>query len=73
MSSSAKYWYATKLFGLPEAQIRYYGELTKPQTAQCHYYFGVAGCEAYIYAVKRSGDLVWNRELLRPAYEALNR
>lgn len=68
--SSAKYWYASVLFGLPESQIRYYGELPPAQKERCHYLFGKLGCESYVYAVKRDGDLVTSRERLRPEWEA---
>lgn len=71
--STAKYWYATNLFALPEEQIRYYDELTPEQKERCHHFFGKSNCQLYVYAVKQDGELVWNRELKRPEYEVHGR
>lgn len=59
-----KQHYARRLFGLPTDQIRYFGELNKAQIEEVRKYFssGLVNVEQYIYAVKRDGHLVWQRE-----------
>lgn len=70
---SNKQMYASHLFALPVEQIRYYDELTPEQLEQCHHYFGISqeNNRKYVYAVKKNGGLVWNRELKRPEWESI--
>lgn len=69
---NAKDFYATKCFALPPEQIRYYDELTTAQKGRCHYLFGKYNAENYVYAVKKDGGLVSNRECKRPEWEGLD-
>ena len=51
-------------FGLPEEQLRFFGELTPGQVEEVRRQFSAAlvGVEDYIYAVRRDGTLVPARE-----------
>jgi hypothetical protein len=71
--SSARYWYATTFFGLPENQIKYYDELSAEQKERCHWLFGKTNADQFVYAVKQDGDLVSRRERKRPEWEAIGR
>ena len=55
---------AARRFNLPVEQIKTYDELTPAQKEQAAHYFGegARGYSAYLYAVKKDGNLVWNRE-----------
>lgn len=59
----AKQRYARK-FCLPADQVRFFGELNDVQVEEVRQYFssGLVGVGNYVYAVKRSGELVWQRE-----------
>lgn len=63
MEDRVKERYGRK-FGLPAEQIRFFGELTPVQVEDVRRYFtaGLIDVENYVYAVKRGGALVWNRE-----------
>ena len=54
---------ARKIFNVPVDQVKTYDELTPEQQAQAAYYFGegARGYSAYLYAVKKNGDLVTDR------------
>jgi len=65
-----KYYYATKLFGLPEGQIKFYNELTSEQQAKVAWTFNALKPDDYIYAVKRDGALVSKREKRVSSMEA---
>lgn len=58
-------------FGLPEEQIRFFGELTPKQVDQVRQQFsaGLVDVGSYIYAVTRDGSLVWRREKRDPLME----
>jgi len=60
---NVKRWYGNK-FALPAQQIRFFGELTKEQVEEVrkHFTSGLVNVEKYVYAIKRSGKLVWARE-----------
>jgi hypothetical protein len=58
-----------RIFALPAEQIRYYDELTTDQKGRCHYLFGKYNADSYVYAVRKDGGLVSNRERLRPEWE----
>lgn len=62
MTDETKEVYARKLFGLPVGQVRTFEELTASQQAEADRYFGPAGSDRYLYAVKMDGSLVWHRE-----------
>ena len=55
-------FYARK-FGLPSEQVRFFDELTPKQVEEVRQLFsaGLIGVENYVYAVKRTGKLVWGR------------
>lgn len=61
--------YATRLFGLPVEQVKFFDELTADQKGQVAYHFGLPGADHFVYAIKRDGDLVSSRERLRPEWE----
>jgi len=65
---SIKNQYADKCFGLPVEQVKYFEELTEDQQAAARTRFGRLGVERYVYAVKRDGSLVANRERFRPEW-----
>lgn len=52
-------------FGLPEDQIRFFGELTPAQVKEVQQYFtaGLVRVGMYVYAVRQDGHLVLRREL----------
>jgi len=60
---NVKRWYGNK-FALPAQQIRFFSELSKEQIEEVREKFtaGLVNVEKYVYAVKRSGKLVWARE-----------
>jgi hypothetical protein len=64
-----KYYYATKFFGLPTEQIKFYDELTSEQKAKVTWIFNALKPDDYIYAVKRDGTLVSKREKRVPLME----
>ena len=66
-----KYRYA-QLFGLPAEQIRFFGELTPGQVEEVRQHFtaGLVDVDRWVYAVKRDGHLVWNRERRQELMEA---
>ena len=64
-----KYYYATKFFGLPEDQIKFYNELTSEQQAKVAWTFNALKPDDYIYAVKRDGALISKREKRIPLME----
>ena len=55
-------FYARK-FGLPSEQVKFFGELNEAQVEEVRQYFsaGLIGVGNYVYAVKRTGKLVWER------------
>lgn len=59
-------------FGLPVEQIKFFGELTLDQVEEVRYYFtaGLIDVDKWIYAVKRDGHLVSNRERRQLLMEA---
>lgn len=59
-----KRYYARRFFCLPVDQIRYFGELDEAQIKEVRKYFssGLVNVGQYVYAVKRDGRLVWQRE-----------
>ena len=63
------YYYATKLFGLPEGQIKFYNELTQAQKDRVPWIFNALKPDDYIYAIKRNGNLVSKREKRIPLME----
>lgn len=69
-SMASKRHYADQ-FGLPEAQIRFFDELTPPQVEEVRQQFsaGLVNVENYVYAVKRDGELVRRRERRNPLLE----
>jgi len=48
-------------FGLPPAQVRLFAELTEAQRHEVNAVYSLYHADRYVYAVKRSGALVWNR------------
>lgn len=56
--------YARRFFCLPIGQVRYFGELNEAQVEEVRKYFssGLVNVEQYVYAVRRDGRLVWQRE-----------
>ncbi len=60
--------YARGCFGLPVGQVKTFDELTEAQQERVYWYFGRQNPGNFIYAVKRSGDLVWQRERKRPEW-----
>ena len=54
--------YVDKL-GLPEAQIRFFDELTPGQVMSVRHYFteALVDVDLYVYGVKKSGELIDNR------------
>lgn len=65
IDTDQKQLYADKCFGLPIEQIKFFPELTTEQMAQVYFYFGNAGPNNFVYAVKRDGNLVTKRERKR--------
>jgi len=61
-----------RLFGLPAEQIRFFGELTPAQVEEVrrHFTAGLVEVDRWVYAVKRDGHLVTNRERRQPLLEA---
>jgi len=57
-----KDFYARK-FGLSSEQVRFFDELTAEQVEEVRQFFsaGLVGVGNYVYAVKRTGKLVWGR------------
>lgn len=68
MTKVNKYLYGSKCFGLPEEQIKTFDELTSEQQERAYYYFGKADVGRFIYCIKKNGELVWNRERIRPEW-----
>jgi hypothetical protein len=53
---------ASRQFGLPVDQMRYYNELTEREQAEAQKYWGkIPPYERFVYAAKRAGGLVWRR------------
>lgn len=60
---------AARRFVLPVGQTRYFTELTGQQKIDAGRYWGTdPDYTDYIYAVKRDGGLVWDRERLSKLY-----
>lgn len=49
-------------FGLPPEQIRFFDELSEDQRKQVFWSFNINRPSFYVYAVKRDGNLVWERK-----------
>ncbi len=60
--------YARQCFGLPVEQVRFFDELTEVQQDEVYWHFGRQNPGNYIYAVKRDGGLVEQRERKRPEW-----
>lgn len=60
--------YAHQCFGLPVEQIKTFDELTEDQQQSVYWHFCRQNPGNFIYAVKRSGDLVEHRERKRPEW-----
>ncbi len=60
--------YARQCFGLPVEQIKTFDKLTKAQQEAVYWHFGRQNPGNFIYAVKRSSDLVEQRERKRPEW-----
>lgn len=73
MNMTNKRHYAYE-FGLPEAQIRFFDELTPAQVDEVRQQFsaGLVNVDRYVYAVKRDGTLVLRRERRNPLLEGQN-
>ena len=54
-------------FGLPAEQIKTFDELTQDLVNEVQRVYGLYNADLYVYAVKRSGELVWNRYKLADA------
>lgn len=63
-----KQLYADKCFGLPPEQIKAFDELTPEQQGRVHYFFGKCDTGRFVYSVKKSGELIHNRERIRPEW-----
>ena len=50
-----------RLFGLPVDQIRLFDELTEEQVDEVQQVYSLYNADAYVFAVKQDGGLVWNR------------
>lgn len=63
MNEFARERYA-RILGLPAAQIRFFGELDEAQIDEVRHQFSVKliGVDKWVYAVRRDGTLVPNRE-----------
>jgi hypothetical protein len=68
MIESHREVYADQCFGLPVEQIKTLDELTEDQLAEVHWHFGRLNLGDFVYAIKRSGDLVEQRERKRPEW-----
>ena len=64
-----KLFYARQ-FGLSVSQIKYYNELTDAQKLEVSRLFNNITPGNYIYAVKRDGNLVWERKSRNFRHEA---
>lgn len=60
--------YARGCFGLPVEQVKTFDELTELQQDEVYWRFGRQNPDNFIYAVKRDGDLVSQRERKRPEW-----
>ncbi len=61
------------LFGLPADQVRFFWELTPDQIEEVRHYYtaGLVNVNSFVYAVKRDGHLIVNRQRRRPEYEMM--
>ena len=50
-----------RLFGLPAEQVKLFSELTAGQVEEVRQMYSLYNADAYVFAVKKSGGLVWNR------------
>ncbi len=60
--------YAHQCFGLPVEQVKTFDELDEYQRVAVYWHFGHQNPSNFIYAVKKSGDLVERRERKRPEW-----
>ncbi|MCG3207229.1 MAG: hypothetical protein FOGNACKC_00829 [Anaerolineae bacterium] len=67
-ADSVRRMYASRFFGLPVEQVRYFDELAPAQKEQAYWWYGKTNVEPYVYAVKRNGDLVAKRERRKPEW-----